>query len=200
MMYYRVRQELSVSENSDVLLRGQRIVIPQSLQKRVINLAHEGHQGLVRTKQLLREKVWFVNIDKLVAKMIESCLACQCTVPDISCPEYSMSPLPKSVWCEVSIDFKHVKPNEYLLVIMDDMSRYPVVEPVKSTSISHVLPVLDRIFSMFGVPEIVKSDNGPPFHRVLISRNLHYILDLVTVKLHLIGIEQTVNVKGSCGP
>ena len=39
-----------------------------------------------------------------------------------------MSPLPKSVWCEVSIDFKHVKPNEYLLVIMDDMSRYPVVE------------------------------------------------------------------------
>ena len=33
IMYYRVRQELSVSENSDVLLRGQRIVIPQSLQK-----------------------------------------------------------------------------------------------------------------------------------------------------------------------
>ena len=42
------------------------------------------------------------------------------------------------------------------------MSRYPVVEPVKSTSINHVLPVLDRIFLMFGVPEIVKSDNGPP--------------------------------------
>ena len=83
MMYYRVRQELSVSENSDVLLRGQRIVILHSLQKHVINLAHEGHQGLVRTKQLLREKVWFVNKDKLVAKMIESCLACQCTVPDI---------------------------------------------------------------------------------------------------------------------
>ena len=46
---------------------------------------------------------------------------------------------------------KHAKPNEYLFVIMDDMS------------INHVLPVLDRIFSMFGVPEIVKSDNGPPF-------------------------------------
>ena len=56
MMYYRVRHELSVSEKSYVLLRGQRIVIPQSLQNRVIKLAHEGHQGLVRTKQLLREK------------------------------------------------------------------------------------------------------------------------------------------------
>ena len=58
--------------------------------------------------------MWFVNIDKLVAKMIESCLVCQCTVPDISRPEYSMShPLHKSVWCEVSIDFKYVKPKDY---------------------------------------------------------------------------------------
>ena len=171
MMYYRVKHELSVSGDSDILLRGQRIVIPQSLQKRVINLAHEGHKGLIRTKQLLREKVSFVNIDNLVAKMIESCLACQCTVPDISRPEYSMSPLHKSVWCEASIDFKHVKP-----IIMDDMSRYPVVEPVKSTSINHVLPVLDRIFSMLSVPEIVKSDNGSTFQSTYFKK-IHYILD-----------------------
>ena len=82
---------------------------------------------------------------------------------------------------------------------MDDMSRYPVVEPVKSTSINHVLPVIDRIFSMFGVPEIVKSDNGPPFQNADFKK-LHYILDLVTVTLHLICLEKTVNVKGSCGP
>ena len=44
-----------------------------------------------------------------------------------------------------------------------DYSRYPVVEFVKSTSSYRVIPVLDNIFSMFGVPEIVKSDNGPAF-------------------------------------
>ena len=47
-----------------------------------------------------------------------------------------MSPLPKSVWCEVSIDGKYVKPNEFLLVIMDDMSRYPVVEHVNLLDLS----------------------------------------------------------------
>ena len=77
-----------------------------------------------------------MNRDTLVATKIESCLACQCTVPNISCPEYSMSPLPKSVWCEVSIDGKYVKPNEFLLVIMDDMSRYPVVEHVNLLDLS----------------------------------------------------------------
>ena len=64
------------SENSDVLLRGQRIVIPQSLQNRVINLAHEVHQDLVRTKQLLRENVWFVNIYKLVIYLFSMPMHC----------------------------------------------------------------------------------------------------------------------------
>ena len=70
-----------------------------------------------------------------------------------------MSPLPNAPWCEVSIDFKHISQNEYLLVITDDYSRYPV----RSTSSKHVIPVMDRVFTMFGVPEVVKSDNGPPF-------------------------------------
>lgn len=31
-----------------------------------VHLAHRGHQGIVKTKQLLREKVWFPGIDSLV--------------------------------------------------------------------------------------------------------------------------------------
>ena len=31
-----------------------------------LQLAHEGHQGIVKTKQLLRQKVWFPNIDAQV--------------------------------------------------------------------------------------------------------------------------------------
>ena len=48
-------------------------------------------------------------------------------------------------------------------MVTDDYSRYPVVEYVNTTSSHHVVPVLDKIFSMFGVPEIVISDNGSPF-------------------------------------
>ena len=48
------RDDLSVYEG--ILLRGSRIVVPTSLQKRVLKLAHESHVGIVRTKQLLRSK------------------------------------------------------------------------------------------------------------------------------------------------
>ena len=49
-----------------IILRQRRIIIPQVLQSRAIQLAHEGHQGLTKTKSLVREKIWFPGIDKLV--------------------------------------------------------------------------------------------------------------------------------------
>ena len=36
-----------------VVTRGHQLVIPKSLQERVINICHEGHLGIVKTKQLL---------------------------------------------------------------------------------------------------------------------------------------------------
>lgn len=63
--------------DSNLLLRGHRIVIPASLHQRAVELAHEGHQGLVKTKKLLREKVWFPGIERTVKTLIQNCIACQ---------------------------------------------------------------------------------------------------------------------------
>ena len=41
------------------------MVVPTKLQERVVELAHQGHQGMVKTKRLIREKVWFPGIDAL---------------------------------------------------------------------------------------------------------------------------------------
>ena len=68
-----VKDELTVTSKS-VVLRGTRIVIPQSLQKRAIDIAYI---GLTETKALLREKILFPNIDKLVQNNIENHLPCQ---------------------------------------------------------------------------------------------------------------------------
>lgn len=40
-----------------ILLRGTRIVMPNSLRKRTLDLAHEGHPGMTIMKQRLRAKV-----------------------------------------------------------------------------------------------------------------------------------------------
>ena len=146
------------------ILKGTRIVMPTSLQQRVIDLAHEGHQGIVKTKKLLREKVWFHRMNNMVERKTTSYGACQIATPRTTREPLQMSPLPASPWREVSVDFKQLSSCEYLVVITVDYSRYPVVELVRSTSASTVIPQLDKTFSTFGIPEIVRSDNGPPFN------------------------------------
>ena len=53
--YYSCREKFSVRE--DIILFGSRIVIPSSLGRRILELAHEKHQGVVKTKALMWEKV-----------------------------------------------------------------------------------------------------------------------------------------------
>ena len=48
-----------------------------SLRRGTINLAHIGHQGIIKTKRLLHSKVWFPNIDTMVKETIRACLPCQ---------------------------------------------------------------------------------------------------------------------------
>ena len=65
-----------------MILRGNHIVLPTSLQNRAMVLAHEGHQGIVKTKKLLREKVWFPGIEARVKQLIGNCIACQANGPE----------------------------------------------------------------------------------------------------------------------
>ena len=51
-LFESIANELCIS-NDGILLRGHRIVIPASLRRRVVMAAHEGHQGIAKTKSLL---------------------------------------------------------------------------------------------------------------------------------------------------
>ena len=158
-----VRDELTVSTDDDIILRGLRIVIPSRLRAHVVNLAHEGHQGLVKTKALLREKVWFQKIDELTEHLVKSCIPCQSAVQHHPREPLQMSKLSHAPWQEVSVDFCEVG-GSYLLVVIDNYSRYPEVQLLHSTSAKAVIPHLDCIFSTFGIPKVLRSDNGPPFN------------------------------------
>ena len=70
--YKRLKDELLVY--SGVVLRGNRIVVPSKLRERAVELAHVGHQSIVKKKSLIREKVWFPGIDKIVKDKVDNCL------------------------------------------------------------------------------------------------------------------------------
>ena len=163
-LFYKLKDELTVADNAPLILRGSRLVLPQSLRKKAIELAHEGHQGIVKTKRLLREKIWFPNIDKTVEEMVQRCIPCQATGRESSPQPLQMVKLPPSPWHTVNIDFCGPFPSQdYFLVVIDAHSRFPEVDIVSSTSAAAALPKLERIFATHGIPEVIKTDNSPPF-------------------------------------
>ena len=77
-----------------IVLRGNCIVLPQSLHARALELAHEGHLGIVGTKQHLRTKVWWPGMDKAAEKYCKTCHGCQIVArPDPTEP-LRTTPLP----------------------------------------------------------------------------------------------------------
>jgi hypothetical protein len=52
------------SLSNGLILKNHKIVITDILQDEMLKAAHIGHQGIVKTKALLREYTWFKNLDK----------------------------------------------------------------------------------------------------------------------------------------
>ena len=159
-----VKNELT-STAQGIILRGTRIVIPSALQQRAINIAHETHLGIEKTKSLIREKIWFPQIDSRVKDTIEQCIAYQAVGKQKPPEPLRMTEMPELPWRTVHVDFYGPLPtSEYLLVVVDRYSRFPEAEIVHSTRAATVIPKLDKIFSVHGIPDVIISDNGPPFN------------------------------------
>ena len=70
--------------------------VAPSFRTQAINIAHQGHQGLVKTKKLLRTTIWFPGIDELTENIIKHCIACQATGP--AARPLQMTKLPPAPW------------------------------------------------------------------------------------------------------
>ena len=109
--------------------------MPESLREQILQLAHKTHQGIIKTKTMLREKVWWPQINKQIETIIKDCIPCISVSPGNK-PE----PLIKSndmgnPWQKVHIDICGPFPTgESILGIIDASSRWPDIHVIKSTS------------------------------------------------------------------
>lgn len=153
----------------DVLLRGNRIVVPEKLRARTIELAHEGHPGITVMKRRLRAKVWWPKIDIDAEKFVKKCIGCT-MVSAPSPPEpLKRKELPAEPWKHLAIDFLGPLPSGHnLLVIVDYHSRYFEIEIMKKITAEETIKRLRIVFARFGRPSTITADNG----RQLISEEL----------------------------
>lgn len=159
--YYLKRELLGVQ--SDCLTFRERTVIPEVLKAKVMKLLHANHAGMVKMKQIAREYVFWIGIDKEIELFVKSCEACQVLRKDKPNKEYGQ-------WAETSYPFErvHIDFFHYLgktfLILVDVFTRWLEIRQMSRTTTTDVGKELDSIFSVFGFPTKMVSDNGPPFN------------------------------------
>lgn len=73
--------------------------------------------------------------------------------------------------------------NSVILNVLDKFTKFPFLEHLKKASTTSVIDFLEkRIFSVFGIPEIIYTDNGVQFKSLLFKEflNLHGITHFTT--------------------
>ncbi|CAK1595187.1 unnamed protein product [Parnassius mnemosyne] len=148
----------------NILLRGNKIVIPNKLRKQVLVAAHEGHPGIVSMKERLRAKVWWPKIDKDVEMLVKSCNGCTLVgLPNLLIP-MKRRELPAEPWVDIAMDLLGPLPtNDYLLVVIDYYSRYKEIKITKTINSAQITKYLKEIFSRLGYPVSINADNGRQF-------------------------------------
>lgn len=104
-------------------------------------------------------------MDELIERRIKNCFACMVNSPKVEFQPLKMSEMPEAPWHSLAIDFYGPTPsNTSLIELICEYSRYILCKETNSKTAGAVIAWLHEIFSTFGIPFGIKSDNGPPFN------------------------------------
>ncbi len=94
------RDQLSL----DNVLKGQHIVLSRSAQPNILQQLHTAHLGQEKTKLLAREVVYWVNINKDIDRLVQTCVICQYYQPSQTAEPLMPHNIPTKPWSMLSTD------------------------------------------------------------------------------------------------
>ena len=134
-----------------------------------------------------KETVYWPGLNDQLEQLILNCQIClkYSKLKNKSTPQTALGhEVPLVPWSKVAIDIFHYKSQPYLLIV-DYTSRFPIVRKLKSMSAQHVAEHFKSIFSEYGWPDTVVSDNGPCYTAELFTNLMNkYAVNHITSSPH----------------
>ncbi|CAC5365636.1 unnamed protein product [Mytilus coruscus] len=113
--YWNFRDELS--NVNEISLKGEKIIIPASTRKNMLNKLHEGHLGIEKIKRkLARDSIFWPGINAQITDFISKCSVClESRRSNIKEP-MAESETPELPWMTVGTDIFYWNNNNYLII------------------------------------------------------------------------------------
>lgn len=157
--FFQVKDLLTVQDG--ILLKGVRIYIPAVLREEMLAKIHDGHFGVTRCRARAKDTVWWPGISMEIKNMVVRCETC--LQHRRICPEPLIPTAhPDRPFKQVGIDLFEVNRSKFLCLI-DYFSKYIEIIELKRTLAKDIINHSKGIFARHGIPEIVRTDNGPQF-------------------------------------
>lgn len=100
--FFGIRDELSMQDG--IVLRGERVVIPKSLQCHMVNRVHYAHTGTASSLSQARECIYWPGMSTDVKHFIEKCDVCRAFDKRQSKETFIPHESPDLPWEKVGVD------------------------------------------------------------------------------------------------
>ncbi|XP_059080054.1 uncharacterized protein K02A2.6-like [Tigriopus californicus] len=157
--------QVRVRVEEDLLLVGDRLVVPRPARQRIIALIHGSHSGCTKSLELARQTYFWPGMIHEIKQFIAWCPECVSMLPSqahepilsaASTAEYPMQ--------AVSTDLFDCLGKTYVIMV-DRYSGFPFISRLSSTTTEAVWSKLMGWFQDFGMPGLIKSDGGPQYRQ-----------------------------------
>ena len=119
--YFGMRDEISFYEG--MVIRGERVVIPKSLRREMLNRIHYAHTGVVSSLSRARECMYWSGMSSEIQQFIEKCDVCRTFDKQQQKETLVPHEVPDRPWAKVVVDllsFKSSGLRRLLLFILGD--------------------------------------------------------------------------------
>ncbi len=159
-LYFPYRDELTVQDS--LILRGQRLIIPNSLRGDMKAKCHAGHLGINSTLRRARDILFWPGLSTDIREYVETCGVCA-SMPAKQPPEPVISrDVPERPWQRVGADILSYAGHDYLITT-DHLSAFFEVDHLPNISAETVIKKLKKNFARHGIPEELTTDSGSQF-------------------------------------
>ncbi len=166
-----LQQDQLVKVTEGMILRDDKYIVPEALQKPVIKLYHDyAHVSAPKTQQLIQKNFWWPQMASDIQRWCDTCIVCA----SINQGKPGRTKLcrpepPKGPWELLQLDFIGPLPSakggyRYCLVIIDKFSKWVEAVPTRNNSANTVARVVaNQILPLWGAPIQIESDQGTHF-------------------------------------
>ena len=160
--YWKIRNQLTCLDG--VCLYENRIVIPPSLRKVVLDCLHATHQGVAGMKARANRSVYWPGIGAAISSKRAQCRSCNKIAPSQPAEPMTPSPAPSFPFERVVADHFHLQGHQYLLYA-DRYTGWVTIakcDPLQNNA-SSLRRELRTLFGIYGAPVELATDGGQPF-------------------------------------